>query len=168
MNANNDNIKRSARYDMIAGLALVGLAIFLLIASFDIPVEFGDSGIGPRSFPQAICGLIILIGMVLVVQGARGRIAPGDESSLEIMTFIKVVLPLVLLSFVYVLLFKLFGYVSSTLVILYAACFHFGVRGKALLILPLVVSAAFYYLFFGLMGVFEPPATLFNFIDLFR
>ncbi|WP_315983339.1 hypothetical protein [Aliamphritea spongicola] len=66
--------------------------------------------------------------------------------------FLFKVLPLSVLSFVYVWLFQGFGYILATIVTLAIACYLFGVRGLRLLILPPVVSVIFYYLFFGLMG----------------
>ena len=160
--------RHTARQDMIAGLLLLGLAVFLFNASFGIPADMDESGIGPRSFPQGICILMGLIGGVMALQGARGRTAPGDKSSLHMGEFARVVLPLIGVSFLCVWLFKLFGYIAATLTTLWIACYLFRVRGKALYLLPPAISLIFYYVFFGLMGVFEPPAELFNVMDLFR
>ncbi|WP_165839987.1 tripartite tricarboxylate transporter TctB family protein [Motiliproteus coralliicola] len=160
--------RRTARHDLIAGLVLIALSLFLFSASFDIPMESDDDGIGPRFFPQSICMLLAALGLVMALQGARKKSAPGDNSIFYGEVFVAKVLPLAVLSFVYLWLFVQFGYLLSTLVALYAAFLLFGVRGKGLVLMPPLMTVLFYYLFFGLMGVFEPPAEIFNLTDLFN
>ncbi|MGY0217156.1 tripartite tricarboxylate transporter TctB family protein [Endozoicomonadaceae bacterium StTr2] len=158
----------TARHNLVTGLVLVALAAFLFNASLDIPLDDSGDGIGPRFFPQAICLLLGILGGIMAFQGNMKQIAPGDLSIFEAGVFTRKVLPLVLVCAVYLWLFSLFGYVLSTAVALIIACYLFGVRGRALAILPILLSFVFYYLFFGLMGVFEPPADLFNIMDLVK
>lgn len=160
---NSDRVARkTARHDLGTGLALVALAAFLFVESFGIPVEPDDAGLSARFFPQSICGLMAVIGAILAFNGARGQAAPDDKTTFNHTIFVAKVLPLAVLSFVYVWLFKLFGYTTATLITLYIASYLFGVRGKPLMLLSPIMSLLTYYLFFGLMGVFEPPAQIFD------
>lgn len=162
LNSSDRQARSTARHDLATGLAIVALAVFLFIESLGIPVDAEDAGLSSRFFPQSICGLMAVLGAILAFNGARGQSAPDDKTTFKSNIFISKVLPLSVLSFAYVWLFQLFGYTTATLITLYIASYLFGVRGRALLILSPIMSLLFYYLFFGLMGVFEPPAEIFD------
>ncbi len=165
LQGSDDVTRATARHDLIVGLFLVALAGFLYVASFDIPPGYDDEAVGPRFVPQAICLLLGSIGAVIAFQGARGRPAPNDRTQFSGNRFLVDVAPLSLLSFVYVGLFYLLGYWLATVLLIIAGGFLFGIRGKALIIMPLIAGSVFYYLFFKLMRVFEPPAKLLNILD---
>ncbi|MBN3560823.1 tripartite tricarboxylate transporter TctB family protein [Aliamphritea spongicola] len=156
------------RADLVTGLVIMALAAFFFNETFAIPFDPEEGDISPRFFPQSICLMLGLLGGILAFQGGRGITAPDDNCSFDMQDFLFKVLPLSVLSFVYVWLFQGFGYILATIVTLAIACYLFGVRGLRLLILPPVVSVIFYYLFFGLMGVFEPPAEIFDLLAIFR
>ncbi|WP_027856514.1 tripartite tricarboxylate transporter TctB family protein [Marinobacterium jannaschii] len=162
LNYSDRRARMTARHDLATGLVIVALAIFLFVESLSIPVDPEEPGLSSRFFPQSICGLMALLGTILAFNGARGRAAPDDKTTFAGSVFVRKVLPLSALSFAYVWLFQLFGYTTATLITLYIASYLFGVRGKALALLSPIMSLLFYYLFFGLMGVFEPPAEIFD------
>ncbi|MBE9398953.1 tripartite tricarboxylate transporter TctB family protein [Pontibacterium sp. N1Y112] len=162
LSSSDRQARKTARHDLATGLAILALAGFLFIESLDIPVDLEDAGLSARFFPQAICGLMAVLGAILAFNGARGQSAPDDKTTFDGKIFISKVLPLSVLSFAYVWLFQLFGYTTATLITVYIGSYLFGVRGKAFLLLSPIMSLLFYYLFFGLMGVFEPPAEIFD------
>lgn len=165
LEGSQDVTRATARHDLVTGLVLFGLSAFLFYATFDIPAGYEDEAVGPRFVPQAICILLGLIGAVLAIQGARGRPAPSDRTNFSGARFMVYIAPLSALSFVYVGLFYFLGYWMATILLIAAGGFLFGVRGKALIIMPLIAGTGFYYLFFKLMRVFEPPAKLWTMLD---
>jgi len=164
----DEGAQRSARHDLVAGLVLMSLGAFMFYASFDIPLDPDELGIGPRFFPQAICVFITLIGIALSVQSLLHHVAPGDISKFTLANFKMAPLPLFLINAAYVWMFSAFGYITSTLLALFVCCYLFGVRGKQLMLAPPILTLVFYYVFFGLMGVFEPPADIFNVVEFFK
>lgn len=162
----DDVARATARHDLAAGACLLIVSAVLFYASFDVPAGYDDEAVGPRFVPQAICLLLGTIGLVMAVQGLRGQPAPGDRTRFSGARFLQDVAPLSFVSFVYVGLFYLFGYWLATVLLILGGSLLFGVRGKALIIMPLIAGSVFYYLFFKIMRVFEPPAKLFNVLDL--
>lgn len=155
--------RKTARHNIFAGLALVVLAAFFFWKSFNISLDFIDEeGIGPRFFPQAICVALGLIGVTMTVFGLREQVAPADKSSFEIKRFFADAVPLFALGIAFVWMFGAFGYVTACFVLLLVAALIFAVRGPSLILLPVCATVALYLLFFKLMTVFEPEATIFN------
>lgn len=165
--ANDEVVRRNARHELVVGLVLLGLALFMYFSANAITLDEDEAGLGPRFFPQMICIAMGAIGLVLAVQGARGRCAPGDSSEFSFGEFLTIALPLTLISIAYLWLFNAFGYLVSTVITLYVAFIFFGVRGLKLLILPPIVAGVFYVAFFHLLGIFEPPAQIFDIKTLF-
>ncbi len=163
---NDDVTRATARHDLVVGLFMAALAAFLYYATLDIPPGYDDEAVGPRFVPQAICILLGAIGAIIALQGLRGMPAPNAPTRFSSARFWVDVAPLSFISFVYVGMFALFGYWLSTAVLIFAGCILFGVRSRALVFLPLIAASLFYYIFFKLMRVFEPPAKLFNILDL--
>ncbi|GAB5436336.1 MAG: hypothetical protein FalmKO_14610 [Falsiruegeria mediterranea] len=167
-NANIDVARTTARHNIVAGAALAALATFFFWKSFNISLDFVDEeGVGPRFFPQAICVALGLIGLTLIVFGLRGQTAPADKSSFEAKRFFSDAVPLFLLGLAFVWMFGAFGYIVACFVLLLIASLLFVVRPPALLLLPVIGTTALYLLFFKLMTVFEPAATIFNPLSLF-
>ncbi|MES0827942.1 tripartite tricarboxylate transporter TctB family protein [Ruegeria sp. SCP11] len=159
--------RKTARHNIVAGAALAALAAFFFWKSFNISLDFVDEeGVGPRFFPQAICVALGLVGLTLIVFGARGQTAPADKSSFEAKRFFSDAVPLFLLGLAFVWMFGAFGYVVACFVTLFCAALLFAVRLPALILLPVIGTAVLYLLFFKLMTVFEPAATIFNPLSL--
>lgn len=165
--SNTDVARRTARHNIFSGIALGGLAAFFYWKSYAISLDFVDEeGIGPRFFPQAICIALGLIGAALVTFGLRGDTAPADKSTFDARRFFSDAVPLFVSGLAFVWLFGVFGYVVACLVLLLASAVLFGVRGQALVLLPVGATAVLYLLFFKLMNVFEPEATILNPLSL--
>lgn len=162
-----DVARTTARHNIFAGLALIALAAFFYWSSFSISLDFVDEeGIGPRFFPQAICVALGLIGLTLAIFGLRGQAAPADKSSFAAIRFLSDAVPLFLLGLAFVWMFGAFGYVTACFVLMLAAATIFAVRGPALILLPVGATMVLYLLFFKLMTVFEPEATILNPLSL--
>ena len=164
MAGQKDNMARqTARHNVVSGLALIALAGFFFYSSYSISLDFVDEeGVGPRFFPQAICVALGGIGAVLVFFGLRGQSAPADKSTFEAYRFLVDALPLFALGLAFVWVFGAFGYVVACSALLFAALWLFGVRGLELALMCLLTTAVLYLLFFKLMAVFEPAATIVN------
>lgn len=159
--------RKTARHNVFAGLALVVLAAFFFWKSFDISLDFVDEeGIGPRFFPQGICVALGLIGVTMVIFGLRVQVAPADKSSFDTKRFFADAVPLFALGLAFVWMFGAFGYVTACFVLLLVAAVIFAVRGPALILLPVCATVVLYLLFFKLMTVFEPAATIVNPLSL--
>jgi hypothetical protein len=80
-----------------------------------------------------------------------------DEASL----LLKFVVPLVLVGGVYILLMTMFQYPLPTLAATVVALAMFGNRGRIrLLAIPLAGTLVYYVLFYALLGLHEPPGTV--------
>ena len=62
--------------------------------------------------------------------------------------------------------FGAFGYFAATLPLIAIGLLVFSARGHALWLMPPIAAAALYLIFFRLMRVYEPPATIFNPLSL--
>lgn len=157
--------RKNARHDMITGIVLLAFAVFMFVASFDIPLD-DEEALGPQFFPQSICILLGLISSIFIAQGLKGKSAPGDNSQFELSDFIRVVIPLAILAGAYLWLLVLFGFLIATTLALYIAFLLFNVKGIKLLIFPPIIAVVFYLAFFVLLGIFEPPAQIFSLSQL--
>lgn len=155
--------RQTARHNIAVGLALIALAGFFFYSSFSISLDFVDEeGVGPRFFPQAICTALGLIGAALVIFGLRNQVAPADRTSFVATRLLTDAVPLFVLGMGFVWLFGAFGYVVACFLLLLAGLWTFGVRGVTLIVMPTVTTTALYLIFFKLMTVFEPAATIIN------
>ena len=159
--------RKTARHNTFAGLALIAIAAFMFWSSFSISLDFVDEeGVGPRFFPQAICLALGALGLVMAILGMKGRTAPSDSSSFSAARFWQDAVPLFLLGIGFIWAFGAFGYFAATLVLIAIGLFIFAVRSRALWLMPPIAAAALYLIFFRLMRVYEPPATIFNPLSL--
>ncbi|MEM7299480.1 MAG: tripartite tricarboxylate transporter TctB family protein [Pseudomonadota bacterium] len=155
--------RETARHNVVTGLALVVLAAFFFWNSYSISLDFVDEeGIGPRFFPQAIAVVLGILGLILAGSGVLGRAAPADKTSFEARRFWLDAVPLFLLSLVFVWLFKSFGYLVATLILIAVGLLVFSARGRALWLTPPIAAILLYLVFFRLMRIYEPPAAIFN------
>lgn len=159
--------RRTARHNVVAGVVLVAVAAFLFWQSFSISLDFVDEeGIGPRFFPQAICFALGVLGLLMAALGLKGQVAPADSTSFSATRFWQDAVPLFLLALAFIWGFKAFGYFTATLFLIAAGLLVFAVRGRALFLMPLIAATALYLIFFRLMRVYEPTATIVNPLSL--
>lgn len=159
--------RKLARHNTVAGLALLAFAGFFFWKSFGISLDFVDEeGIGPRFFSQAICVALAAVGLLMTVLGFRGSTAPADKSTFDGHRFLTDAVPLLVLGLLFVWMFGAFGYVTACFVLLLASMVVFAVRGPALILMPVGATVVLYLVFFHLMTVFQPDATIFNPLSL--
>lgn len=152
-----DQASRKARHDRISGLVLIATGAFLFNQTFLIPLDPYAIGVGPRFFPQSLCVVLAGLGLLLILSA---KSQDKSTSQFDGKVFISRVLPLVVVTAIYLTLFWFIGYLFASMIAIAIAAYFFDVRGKSLVLLAVIASLIFYYLFFGLMGVFEPPSQL--------
>ena len=153
----DDKTCRKVLHERITGVVLIAVGALLFKQTFLIPLDPYSAGVGPRFFPQSLCVVLAGLGLLLIFTAKNNTAA---NSQFDSKAFMAKVLPLVVLSAIYLTLFWLLGYLLASMISLAIAGYLFGVRGKSLELLAIIASLLFYYLFFALMGVFEPPSML--------
>ena len=157
---------RSARNDAIAGLMVLAVVAVFGPVTSEIFVDPLDPGFGAQDFPIGVLVLMTVLALTLLgraaVQLARAGwplYEPGEAAPL-----FRFLLPILALGFLYVWLLEMFQYALPTFFALSASLAIFGNRGwTRLLVVPLVVTAIFYVLFYGVFGLNEPPGTILSF-----
>ena len=156
--------------DMVAGGATVALGVFFLVASDSIQ-GFGDDPVGPKFLPQAVCLLMIVFGAVLGAGAWRSARAngPGEQPADAAEIDIRAVATLGLIGILYSVLFFLLGYLAATLLVFPAVLYLFGARSIGEVALTTAASIALFYLvFFGLLGIHDPPGLWLDLPALLR
>ncbi len=155
--------------DAFVGLALVGLAAVFWVEAGEITVYPGDPGLGARGLPTALCGFIALLGVLLVIIDLRQSSAittdedVGQKTGLAIKRFFVWVLPLAVLSFLYVEAVQAFQYLLPTIVATAMVLWLFDNRGVIwLIVAPVVAGCLFYGIFFFGLGLYQPPGYWLN------
>lgn len=155
--------KRNA--DILGAGVVVAIGIFFLIQAQQVETHQPDL-IGPSLVPSVIAGLVILLGLAKGVMAfACPRGGNGEElsPSQARAVYLKIA-AITALGILYLNAFTWFGYLVSTLLILAAILFLFGNRGAFRIGAYAAAGAiAFYILFVGGMGIFDPPGTVINF-----
>ena len=62
--------------DMVLGLVMLAVAAAFLWESIGLP-ESEFETLGPAAVPRGICAVIAVCGLIILVQGARGRTSPA-------------------------------------------------------------------------------------------
>lgn len=159
--------RKLARHNIAAGIVLVAIAGFFFATSFQISIDFVDEeGIGPRFFPQAISIVLGALGLITAILGIMGNTAPTDSTKFDLHKLLHDALPLFAIGIAFVWLFGAFGFLAAIILLLVAALLVYGVKGKAMYLTALITGVALYLIFFKLMRVFEPTATIFNPLSL--
>lgn len=131
----------------------------------EIYVEAGNAGLGARGLPIAATGLAAGLALILLAVNLPMalRVVKEKRPSLEWMPLLRIG-ALVLLSFAYVWAITLFQYAIPTVLAMSALLALFGSRGVTrLVIVPAVAVIAYYFAFFILLGLFEPPGKLLSY-----
>ncbi len=152
-------------------------AVFLIVGvcflyfSFTIDESLSGGGVGPRLVPQVISAILILIASCMLIKDAYQywqysqlkQQQNTDDSTQEKLLWSVRLLPLqiLLLSAIYVAMFQWFGYLLATVICAIPIYVSFGNRNLfSILVLPAIVIAIFYSVFFGVMGLYDLPGSL--------
>lgn len=157
---------KSARNDVIAAILVLGVAAVFGYATRNIYISPQDPGFSARDFPIMVLSLLVVLTLVLlvpsVVRLARTgwRVIEAGEAT----TLLRFLLPIIGFAFLYVWLNELFQYLGPTILAAGVTLAMFGNRGAVRLILvPVVAAITYYILFFGLLGLFETPGSVWEF-----
>ncbi|MFT5174842.1 MAG: hypothetical protein ACI8W7_003031 [Gammaproteobacteria bacterium] len=157
---------RAARNDAIAALMMFAVVAVFGSVTSQIFVDPRDPGFGAQDFPVMVLVMMTALalglgGLALVRLASSGwRLYEAGEAG----PVLRYLLPMLLLGFVYVWLLELFQYVLPTFCALTASLAIFGNRGLFRLVgVPLIVTALFYILFFGVFGLNEPEGVLLSY-----
>ncbi len=146
--------------DRITGGLVIAFGGFLFVISRSIE-GFGDDPVGPRFLPQAATLGLVLLGALLVANpGVRHARTDLTDIATEAKSQGLPPVILALVGIVYVGLFHVVGYLLATALVLPSVLVVFGHRRPVrILVLSLLVTAAFYGVFFVLLGAHDPPGA---------
>lgn len=146
---------------LVALLTLATCAVFATQLGH-IYVERTDAGLGARGLPQFVLvagALLAVLQLAANLPRAVARLT-GDVAIPDRNVTARVLLLLVI-ALAYVWAITLFQYALPTLVAMSGLLYLFGSRGPwRLVVLPVLTVAAYYVLFFVLLGVFENPGHI--------
>jgi len=157
---------KSARDDAIAGmLILLIVAIFSSVTGiiFEDPL---DPGFSARDFPIAILVLLSIFSLALLRPALMALSKNGWQlyEAGESDSLLRYIAPMVALALLYILFLDMFQYPVSTFIALVTALIIYGNRGyKRLILIPLIATALYYIVFYGLLGLFEEPGTVLSY-----
>lgn len=156
----------SARADFVSAIFMAAIALVFLMTSNTIAYDPYEPGIGPRAFPVTVSILICLLSAVLMIRAFKPVRDSGWDlvNREELQLFVTWVLPMVAISFAYILLIDLFMYLLPTIVITSATLALFGNRGKVwLIVTPIIVGLFYYIVFFGVFRLLESRGRIIDF-----
>lgn len=161
-----NKLDRSARNDAIAGILILCIILTFALATGEIFVDPLDPGFSARDFPIAILVLLTLLSIsllrpALIALAKTGwRIYEAGEAD----SVLRYIVPMVAIASFYVLMINMFQYPASTFIASFGALTLYGNRGfKRLIVIPLIATAIYYVLFYGILGLFEEPGTLWSY-----
>ena len=160
-----DTQDNSPRSELIVGLFVTVLGLFFLWAAESIPIS-GEDEFGARSLPRAISIMIAIFGAVwagihfLKWRQTTEPVQPNPQNEF----LVSRIMPLMLSSFVYAVLFQWFGYLVSTFLVLIPVLWIYGNRSlRKLLTISAIATAVYYVAFIKLMKVFDAGGSVINF-----
>ncbi|MEX2643712.1 MAG: hypothetical protein WD270_09675 [Acetobacterales bacterium] len=153
------------------GNAVVGVLMLLVVAIFgpatgSIYVDPYDPGFGARDFPVGVLVLMAVLAIALLARSLAGMLRAGEAFGGfgEVTDFVRYVVPMIAIGFVYVWLIGLFQYALPTALAAAASLAVFGNRGFArLVVAPIIATLVYYVLFFGVLGLHEQPGSILAF-----
>ncbi len=119
---------RIAVAELLLGLGVAGLGLFIAMETSKIQVAPVYAKVGPTMIPLLVAGVLLLLGIVLVVQAARGRgVATGDAAAAAPSDWRALVAISVGL-WLQVLLLDLAGFVIASALLFLCVAWGFGSR----------------------------------------
>ncbi|WP_298587829.1 tripartite tricarboxylate transporter TctB family protein [uncultured Kocuria sp.] len=138
--------------DRIAGLLLLGLAVFVYVYSGRLPAPIQDLDPGVGYFPRMLAVLIGVLALVPLLRPQEWERMPRGVIAWH-------VLGTAALLFFYALAIDTLGFVITTVVFVLAELLLLGARKPLTLVLmPLGVSLGLFYLFRSVLDVPLPTA----------
>jgi putative tricarboxylic transport membrane protein len=114
--------------ELLLGLGVAGLGLFIAMETSKIQVAPVYAKVGPTMIPLLVAGVLLLLGIVLMVQAARGRgVAAGDAAAAAPSDWQALVAISVGL-WLQVLLLDLAGFVIASTLLFLCVAWGFGSR----------------------------------------
>jgi hypothetical protein len=156
------------RVDTWAGLAafLTGLFFFWGAGKIEI---YGGETIPPDFVPRASATLMCAAGIALMIKSQLSESATETIGVTGLSAFVRVTLPLVGATLLYILAWRAFGFLAATLLLASPVFLAFGNRGlRDAALIPIGVAVVFYVVFFIGMGLFDAPGSFVDLGEIFR
>jgi Tripartite tricarboxylate transporter TctB family len=157
---------RTARNDAIAGLMVLAVVAVFGPATSKIFIDPLDPGFSAQDFPIGVRTLMTPLSLALCARAAV-RLARGGwqlYEAGEAGPLLRYLVPIIALGFLYVWLLEIFQYLLPTFLALSASLAIFGNRGLIrLVVVPVIVAAIFYIIFYGIFGLNEPAGTILSY-----
>ena len=156
------------RVDTWAGLAAFMTGLFFLWGAGRIEV-YGGETIPPDFVPRASATLMCAAGIALMIKSQLSEGVAQTIGVAGLADFVKVTLPLVGATLLYILAWRAFGFLAATLLLASPVFLAFGNRGlRDAALIPLGVALVFYIVFFIGMGLFDAPGSIVDMGEIFR
>ncbi|HID02737.1 MAG TPA: tripartite tricarboxylate transporter TctB family protein, partial [Desulfobacterales bacterium] len=159
-------LDQPARNDAIAGILILLIVFIFASVTGNIFEDPLDPGFSARDFPMAILVLLTILSISLLRPALIALAKTGWQiyEAGEADSLFRYVVPMVAIASVYILFIHMFQYPVATFVTSIGALIIYGNRGyKRLIVIPLIATVIYYVVFFGLLGLFEEPGTVWSY-----
>lgn len=159
-------LDKSARNDAIAGILILLIVFIFALATGKIFEDPLDPGFSARDFPIAILVLLTVLSISLLRHALIALVKSGWRiyEVGEADNLLRYVVPMVAIAAFYILLIHMFQYPAATFIASFGSLVIYGNSGyKRLIIIPLIATAIYYVVFYGVLGLFEEPGTVWSY-----
>ena len=159
-------LDQPARNDAIAGILILLIVFIFASVTGNIFEDPLDPGFSARDFPITILVLLTILSisllrpaLIALAKSGWRMYETGEADSL-----LRYIVPMVAIASIYILLIHMFQYPAATFVTSIGALIIYGNRGyKRLIVIPLIVTVVYYVVFYGVLGLFEEPGTVWSY-----
>jgi putative tricarboxylic transport membrane protein len=153
------------RSELGVALLLGAVGTVVLVDALRLGGPTTDSDlVGPKAFPLAVAGLLVVSAVALavnVVRGGHGQAEEGEDVDLTAPTEWRVVLPLVAVFTANVLLIDVLGWVISGALLFFGCAWSLGSRHHVRdAVIALLISLVTFYGFYLGLGIHLPAGLL--------
>jgi putative tricarboxylic transport membrane protein len=143
--------------EILLGAALVVAGLLFFWGTSEIHVAPTYSKVGPRVFPFAVAGGLVLLGILYLLESWRGIQTPTDEHTISIWPVAVISAGIVLDA----LLFEWLGFILSSALLFLLVAIGFGSRMYLRdLVLGFALATAAYFTFVYGLGLSLPSGIL--------
>lgn len=150
--------------ELVFALLIVSIGVLGFVAGAGIQTPPSASDIGPRAFPFAVSGLLVVVGAGLVLQvlrGHRGAADEGEDVDLEAGTDWLTVGKLAGFVLLHAFLIVPLGWPLAAAILFFGAAWSLGARPWwRNLVTAIILALVLQFVFGGLLGVSLPPGFL--------
>lgn len=143
--------------NMVLGVILIIVAAFFYAMTLDFPnLNLNDTG--PAFLPRIYCGLLVLFGVILFIQGIRDKSEKKEKE--KTLGYALASMGIVL---AYIIIMPIIGFYIATVLLVLALLLFSRVRSKIVLIsVPIGTVLFIFIIFVKLLKVSIPVGSLFS------